>query len=87
MCIDTRTLLLIDPMHGGKHVCNLGETDREQVSIPGGDFSAVLIATGMGDGRYMVEGRYQDCPFGRRLAEIRVQFLDEGGVYLGGDDA
>jgi hypothetical protein len=32
-----------------------------------------------------VEGRYADCLFGRRLAEIRVRFLDDEGNWLGGD--
>ena len=34
---------------------------------------------------YPVEGRFADCPFGRRLSEIRVRFLDDGGNWLGGD--
>lgn len=81
--IDTATLLLVDPIHAG--VGNLGETDHGQVSIHGGDYSAVVVETGMGDGRYLVEGRYRDCPFGRRIGEIRVRFIDEAGEYLGAD--
>ena len=53
---------------------------------PGGDLSAVQVPTGIGDGRYRVEGRFKVSPlFGRRLAQIRVQFLDQYGNWLGGD--
>jgi hypothetical protein len=64
---------------------NVGGDDAEQIGIPGGDFSAVAVGTGMGDGRYRVEGRYADSPFGRRIAEVRVRFLDEDGNWLGAD--
>jgi len=84
--IDTGTLLLIDPVHGGADIGELGEADYAQVAIPGGDFSAMLVITGIGDGRYRVEGRFIDCVFGRRVAEIRVRFLDDDGDYLGGDE-
>jgi hypothetical protein len=83
--IDTGTLLLIDPVHGDADVDTLAECEHAQVPLPGGDFSAVLVSTGMGDGRYPVEGRFVDCPFGRRIAEIRLRFLDDEGNYLGGD--
>jgi hypothetical protein len=84
--IDTGTLLLIDPVHGDADVGTLAESQHAQVPVPGGNFSAVLVGTGMGDGRYPVEGRYADCPFGRRIAEIRVRFLDDEGDYVGGDE-
>jgi hypothetical protein len=80
--IDTARLLLVDPMHVNFEA---GGEDAQQLAIPGGDFSAVVVETGMGDGRYRVEGRYADSPFGRRLAEIRVRFLDEDGNWLGAD--
>jgi hypothetical protein len=83
--IDSGTLLLIDPIHGGADVGELNSSEYAQVPIRGGDFSAVLVSTGMGDGRYTVKGRFADCPFGRRIAEIRVRFLDDEGDYLGGD--
>ena len=83
--IDTGTLLLIDPVHNGADVGKLCESDHAQVSIPGGDFSAVLVGAGMGDGRYSAEGRSVECPFGRRIAEIRVRFLNDDGDYLGGN--
>ena len=81
--IDSATLLLVDPIH-------LNQVDPQagdgQIAIPGGDFSAVQVPTGAGDGRYIVEGRVHDCPgIGRRLAEIRIRFLDEDGNWLGAD--
>jgi hypothetical protein len=81
--IDTARLLLIDPVHteGQFH-----EADFGQIAIPGGDYSAVQVETGMGDGRYLVIGRFVESPFGWRLGEIRVRFLDENGDWLGGDE-
>jgi hypothetical protein len=84
--IDTARLLLIDSVHNGANFGELVEADFAQVPIPGGDFSAVVVGTGMGDGRYSVEGRFVACPFGRRIAEIRVRFLDGEGNYLGADE-
>jgi len=81
--IDTARLLLLDPIHQGR--VNADAADG-QIAIPGGDFSAVQVPTGIGDGRYRVEGRVIESPmFGRRLAEIRVRFLDEDGNWLGAD--
>lgn len=81
--IDTATLLLVDPVHQGRVDAVAGDG---QIAIPGGDFSAVQVPTGIGDGRYRVEGRVIESPiFGRRIAEIRVRFLDEDGNWLGGD--
>ena len=84
--VDTGTLLLIDPVHDGVDVGTLGESEHAQVPVPGGDFSAVLVGTGLGDGRYLVEGRFADCPFGRRIAEIRVRLFGDDGDYLGGNE-
>jgi len=82
--IDTGRLLLVDPVHQGR--VDAGADDG-QITIPGGDLSAVQVPTGIGDGRYQVEGRVIESPvFGQRLAEIRVRFLDEGGNWLGGDE-
>jgi hypothetical protein len=81
--IDTARLLLVDPMHVGGVDANTVEA--KQIGIPGGDFSAVVVPTGLGDGRYPVEGRYADSVFGRRLAEVRIRFLDDEGNRLGAD--
>ena len=80
--IDTGRLLLVDPVHHGR----VDDAEDGQIAIPGGDLSAVQVPTGIGDGRYRVEGRFKVSPlFGRRLAEIRVRFLDQYGNWLGGD--
>jgi hypothetical protein len=81
--IDTARMLLVDPVHTQQRFQDAGE---EQIAIPGGDFSAVQVGTGIGDGRYRVEGRFMDSVFGRRLGEIRVRFLDERGSWLGSDE-
>ena len=81
--IDTARLLLVDPIHQGR--IDAGAEDG-QIAIPGGDYSAVQVPTGLGDGRYRVEGRVIESPhFGQRLAEIRVRFLDDEGNWLGAD--
>lgn len=81
--IDTGRLLLLDPVHQGRVDPGAGDG---QIAIPGGDLSAVQVPTGIGDGRYRVEARGIDSPiFGKRIAEIRVRFLDEDGNWLGGD--
>lgn len=81
--IDTGKLLLLDPIHQGRVDV---EARDGQIAIPGGDHSAVQVPTGIGDGRYRVEGRVVESPiFGQRLAEVRVRFLDESGNWLGGD--
>jgi hypothetical protein len=81
--IDSGRLLLLDPVHQGR--VEMGAEDG-QIAIPGGDLSAVQVPTGIGDGRYWVDGRFIDSPiFGERLAEIRVRFLDEFGNWLGAD--
>jgi hypothetical protein len=88
--IDTARLLLIDPCNfvdsADQAIIPNGEMAVQQIAIPGGDLSAVVVETGLGDGRYRVEGRYAESPFGRRLAEIRVRFMDEDGDWLGGDE-
>jgi hypothetical protein len=82
--IDTARLMLVDPMH-----VDIDLVDGDEGECPAGDrdVTYAITETGMGDGRYLVEGRYADCPFGRRLAEIRVRFLDDEGNWLGGDVA
>lgn len=82
--IDTARLLLLDPVHQGR--VDVGAEDG-QIAISGGDYSAVQVPTGLGDGRYRVEGRVITSPiFGQRLAEVRVRFLDEVGNWLGADE-
>lgn len=78
--IDTGRLILVDPMYVGFD--DDMEAEAQEVPIPDDprNLSGVVVSTGLGDGRYRVEGRYIDTPFGRRLAEIRVRFLDSVGM-------
>ncbi len=79
--VDTARLMLLDPVHA-----DIGPDDGSEGEFAlDANVTGVITETGMGDGRYLVEGRYIDCPFGRRLAEIRVRFLDDEGNWLGGD--
>jgi hypothetical protein len=71
-------MLLVDPVHTQER---FNAADVGQLAIPGGDYSAMQVSTGIGDGRYRVEGRLVDGVFGLRLGEIRVRFLDEHGNW------
>ena len=71
--IDTARLLLVDPTHVGGVDAN--NVEAKQIGIPGGDFSAVVVPTGLGDGRYPVEGRYAELP-GGALGRQQVSNLD-----------
>ena len=33
-----------------------------------------ILRTGVGDGTYPIEVRYEDTPFGGRIAEVRIRF-------------
>jgi hypothetical protein len=78
--VDTARILLTDPTHVDV------EADEEgQIAVGDRSATGVLVQTGIGDGNYLVEGRFVDCgQFGERLAEIRVRFLDAEGNWLGG---
>ena len=79
--VDTARLMLLDPVHA-----DIGADDGSEGEFAlDNNVTGVITETGMGDGRYLVEGRYVDCLFGQRLAEIRVRFLDDDGNWLGGD--
>ncbi len=82
--IDTARLLLIDPIHENAEFSDLEEG---QITLPGGDYQALVVRTGLGDGRYRVEGRYAETRFGRRLAEIRIRFVGVDGEWLGADNS
>jgi len=47
-----------------------------EISLENGT-SAVLVETGYGDRTYSVEGKYTDMWMGRKLAEVRIRFIDE----------
>ena len=33
-----------------------------------------ILRTGIGDGTYPIEVRFEDTPFGRRIVEVRIRF-------------
>ena len=74
--IDTASILLIDPCHADKFCIPMSHENGEVV-LDDAKRTAVITSTGWGDGKYLVEGRYQKDT--GRLAEIRVVFLDEEG--------
>jgi hypothetical protein len=35
----------------------------------------MVMSTGIGDGVYPIEARFEDTAFGRKIAEVRIRFL------------
>lgn len=77
VAIDSGLLLLVDALtRGATNVPEMGRRHHAQVRLSDRRGTGVVVGTGMGDGGYVVEGRYADCLLGRRIAEIRVVFFD-----------
>jgi hypothetical protein len=77
--IDTGRLALVDPM-------NVDDVARHEEDPPGwmsyevvtNDYGvgvAMLLGTGLGDGVYPVEARFEEAEGAMRIAEVRVRFL------------
>jgi hypothetical protein len=78
VCIDTGTLLLCDPCQAVEAADDWNEGTRGSVDdlCTVHDHLGLTVMTGVGDGFYPVEVRYEDVPgFGKRVAELRVTFL------------
>jgi hypothetical protein len=77
--IDTGRLALVDPMNAddiSRHEEDeLGSMTYGVVTNDFGVGVAVLLGTGLGDGRYPVEARFESAEGSMRIAEIRVRFL------------
>jgi hypothetical protein len=77
--IDTGRLALVDPMNTDD--VSLYEMDEpgamtyEVVTNDYGVGVAVLLGTGLGDGLYPVEARFEEAEGAKRIAEVRVRFL------------
>lgn len=83
--VDAGCLLLADP----SYVWQQDQPDRYEQEVccdwtayrvlrfeKGHEGLGVLVSTGLGDGFYPVEVRWEDAGgFGRRIAEVRVRFL------------
>jgi hypothetical protein len=87
--VDTGRLVLVDPMnidevshHEDELVHELEDEDSdpafmtyELVTNEIGVAVALVLATGLGDGLYPVEARFEGAEGTVRIAEIRVRFL------------
>jgi hypothetical protein len=77
--IDTGLLALVDPMNADD--VSLHEMDEptwmtyQVVTNEHGISVAVLLGTGLGDGVYPVEARFEEAEGAMRIAEVRVRFL------------
>jgi hypothetical protein len=86
VCVDSGSVIIGDPCNADD-ACTLwfrliedGVTDlnammRKDIRAQQVE-NAVIAQSGLGDGVYKVEARYEDCDqWGKRIAEIRIRFL------------
>jgi hypothetical protein len=79
--IDSGTLALVDPVYAETVSAaeGLEATDTGGVGTirPQGAVRdlGVIVSTGLGDGMYPVEVRYEEAEGSQRIAEVRVRFL------------
>jgi hypothetical protein len=77
--IDTGRLALVDPMNAevvADHELGVpGTLNYEAVSNDLGVGVAVYVSTGLGDGVYPIEVRFEEAEEVTRIAEVRVRFL------------
>jgi hypothetical protein len=77
--VDTGRVAIVDPM-------NAEDFSRREMGEPGlltneivtNDLAvgvAVYVGTGLGDGVYRVEARFEEAEGAMRIAEVRVRFL------------
>jgi hypothetical protein len=93
--VDAGVLMLMDPCYvrdvgfdfDTEVVEFMGEGDTLQLDFPAGHGGkGVVVRTGLGDGVYPVEARWEDAPgWGRRIAEVRVTFLPHPVLGGGGE--
>src|SRR5262249_28601601 len=88
VCVDSGHLIISDPCRAGEASNRWIDSDldlnecakngiREWELTNDRDCPvAVVVQTGLGDGVYKVEARYETDPtFGKRCAEIKIKFL------------
>jgi hypothetical protein len=82
VAVDTATLVICDPCQMGEvfdRDDELRDLDDDQAAVLVNEHKfpiAVAVTTGLGDGQYAIEARYEDLgEWGRRVAEIRIKFL------------
>ena len=98
VCVDSGSIVICDPCRADKASdwwqgvatgeWPLGNYKHEaELKGENGDPLAVALHTGIGDGWYAVEARYEQHPFmGKRVAEIRIRFLPHPQLEMGDDD-
>ncbi len=90
--IESGTCLIVDPTYHRDGFYGVEEVEAVTLEVvgsparvgtlklPDGMIVGTAVATGFGDGEYPVEVRYADTRWGRRVAEVRVRFLDENEI-------
>jgi hypothetical protein len=81
--VDTGRLVLLDPMNvdevahyeADKEVGAIEPMTYEVVTNEYGVAVALVFSTGLGDGLYPIEARFEDVAGAVRIAEIRVRYL------------
>jgi hypothetical protein len=74
--IDTARLALVDPRNLEDVFDHDGAISTyELVTNEHGIAVALLVGTGLGDGSYPVEARFEEAAGAVRIAEVRVRFL------------
>jgi len=101
VCVDSANLIICDPLQADKasEWCDdyFRKTDLNGAAINNqgaaqivngrGVPVGVITNTGLGDGIYKVEARYENHPaFGKRCAEIRIRFLPHPQFEIDDDD-
>jgi hypothetical protein len=82
--VDTGRLVLVDPMNLDDAVDHVGEVIDHEVpesmtyELAVNDYGvavALVLHTGLGDGLYPVEARFEEAAGAVRIAELRIRFL------------
>jgi hypothetical protein len=82
--VDTGRLVLLDPMNlddASHHEAEVLDQEAPEcmtyklVTNEHGVVVALVVSTGLGDGLYPVEARFEDLAGAVRIAEVRVKFL------------
>ena len=75
--VDSGRLVLVDPMNADEVAEHEGDSalSYELVSNDLGIAVAMTFSTGLGDGVYPVDARFEEAAGAVRIAEVRVRFL------------
>jgi hypothetical protein len=75
--VDMGLLVLVDPQHVNDVLQHEMDTvmNYELVTNEHGVAVALVVSTGLGDGVYPVEARFEEVEGAVRVAEVRIRFL------------